>query len=724
MADSNPTSSQKTSSENPPATPNLAPKKPSESQIAPLIKAYWFPATLFSLFFVFQLFFLPNAFPPSHYDVLRVSRLSSIEEVKEAYDNLVSKWNSGAELPTTNDFIKIRYAYELLTDPLWKRDYDLFGIDEYQHVLENILQLNSDKEYSSVNLPLLVGPADSHKIDFHFISAEDIQSIVGGQRPWLIQVYSNGSNFCKQFSSKWKKIATFLGEIADTGVVELGEFKLASQLAEKKTTGQLFFRNGLPSLIAFPQGCRTSNCLLRYEGDLSVDAVTDWFAVMILKLPRIPYYTKDTLGPRYLAKSSYHKVKVMFFSDTGMRATPFMRQLAKNYQDYASFACVLWREEEYSYWWSIYGVESAPATVFLRDPGTKPLVYYGPVNSSWFVDVMEDNKLHELPQLRTMTSTELGCNSRGYSRAGPNTKIWYCVIVIGRSGPEMNEMREVLRRVQQTLSDMSYQDTSYTNELAVHSATALKDSRLSFTWMDGEVQKNLCMFYIGGELSLECCGPSRGIEDNPQVVMVRYMRNDSIDDPKDKRSSTSLLDSLKDDVDPVSQLVARYNGSAEPLQIIEWISKNIENGDSAKLPFYRTSTPELVSENPDPLWFVSGENLLSTRDGIKHKFRRILVKCHDLSGDPRIGPMLLLGALMSFGGIWYRRSQPTLSNDSSQSETRTKRKIPKEWRNRRRNRAAKGSNPVSISTSDIPPSITDFEPKDAYQVEFSDSDSE
>lgn len=28
--------------------------------------------------------------------------------------------------------LQIRYAYELLTNPLWKRDYDLFGIDEHQ----------------------------------------------------------------------------------------------------------------------------------------------------------------------------------------------------------------------------------------------------------------------------------------------------------------------------------------------------------------------------------------------------------------------------------------------------------------------------------------------------------------------------------------------------------------------------------------------------------------
>ncbi|KAG6473920.1 hypothetical protein ZIOFF_067840 [Zingiber officinale] len=35
------------------------------------------------------------------------------------------------DLPITNKLIKIRYAFELLTNALWKRDYDLFGIDEH-----------------------------------------------------------------------------------------------------------------------------------------------------------------------------------------------------------------------------------------------------------------------------------------------------------------------------------------------------------------------------------------------------------------------------------------------------------------------------------------------------------------------------------------------------------------------------------------------------------------
>jgi hypothetical protein len=38
---------------------------------------------------------------------------------------------------------------------------------------------------------------------------------------------------------------------------------------------------------------------------------------------------------------------------------------------------------------------------------------------------------------------ELGCDARGHSRAGNDTISWYCVILAGRLGPELNKMREV-----------------------------------------------------------------------------------------------------------------------------------------------------------------------------------------------------------------------------------------------------------------------------------------
>lgn len=38
---------------------------------------------------------------------------------------------------------------------------------------------------------------------------------------------------------------------------------------------------------------------------------------------------------------------------------------------------------------------------------------------------------------------ELGCDARGYSRAGNDTMVWYCVVLAGRLSPELEKMREV-----------------------------------------------------------------------------------------------------------------------------------------------------------------------------------------------------------------------------------------------------------------------------------------
>ncbi|KAI7985529.1 hypothetical protein LOK49_LG14G00642 [Camellia lanceoleosa] len=87
-------------------------------------------------------------------------------------------------------------------------------------------------------------------------------------------------------------------------------------------------------------------------------------------------------------------------------------------------------------------VESASAIVFLKEHG---VVY------------------HELPQLRSVTSMELGCDARGYSHAGNETAIW----------------------IQETLSIV---DKDQPSSLA---AIALKEKRLTFTWLDGEAQQGI-----------------------------------------------------------------------------------------------------------------------------------------------------------------------------------------------------------------------------------------
>lgn len=51
--------------------------------------------------------------------------------------------------------------------------------------------------------------------------------------------------------------------------------------------------------------------------------------------------------------------------------------------------------------------------------------------------------LSDLPQLRSTTSMQLGCDAHGYSRAGYDTVTWYCAVIAGRHSPQLSQMRGV-----------------------------------------------------------------------------------------------------------------------------------------------------------------------------------------------------------------------------------------------------------------------------------------
>ncbi|KAJ0790009.1 putative protein-disulfide reductase [Helianthus annuus] len=692
---------------------NPKPPKPLPS----VIQAYWLPAILFCASMFFQLVAIPRSFPPSHYDALGIKSFSSIEQVNEAYQKLYLNWKAGKGPSSTLDMIKAQYAFELLSNPTWKRDYDIFGIDEHLHVMESIKEKYSNADFSDISLPLLEPTSYEPDPDFEVISSENFVSKLQNSNTLLVQVFSFGSSQCAQFSSSWKRIASLLDGIANTGMIEVGDLKLATYLSEKKYTGAPFFRNGLPSLVAFPPGCKTSDCIVRYTGQLSVDAVTDWFATNILSLPRISYYSMESLAQTFLGKGSRHKVKVIFVSKTGQRATPYVRHVAKSYWSYASFAFTVWREEESVFWSNTFGVEEAPATVILRDPGVKPVVYHGLMNNSRLIDIMEQNKHQVLPQLRSITSMELGCDPKGYSRAGNDTTVWYCAVVVGRLSAELHKMRETMRSIQEILSNGGDVD-QLDNETATSASVALKEKRLTFAWVDGEVQKRFCMFYVNVEDSHDTCGPRRDITDVPRLFLVRYKRNDTEVNRKNEENSMNMFASMASrDVDPTSQLVALYKGLNEIPQIIQWISDTVRDGDSRDLPFHRTSTPELVPEDVDPIWSKGKEQIISSSRGMTQRIGTVPQRINDLTGDPRLGPMLLLGALMSFGFIYLRRNQSIKPKEESDDASDPKPEGAERSKLRRRR-------PKSRTNDNIPPSITDMEPPNAFQMPFTDSDSE
>ncbi|MCD7466039.1 hypothetical protein HAX54_002363 [Datura stramonium] len=333
-----------------------------------------------------------------------------------------------------------------------------------------------------------------------------------------------------------------------------------------------------------------------------------------------------------------------------------------------------------------------------------------------------------LPQLRSVTSKELGCDAQGFSRAGKDTKIWYCVVLVGRYSQELNEMRETMRRVQETLSndgELTGEDQDLSSAPALF---ALNQKRLTFTWLDGEAQKSYCFFYINSENSYETCGPRRDITDIAQLFIVRYERNGTEDVGKQPTSKFSALYNVE--TDPASQLVAKYNGSNKIEEIVQWISEIIKDGDSKNLPSFKTRTPELVPEDADFSWSSWSEGTVGPSRGLNHRVKSFLNKVHDYSGDPRVGPFLLLAALISFGSVWFKRSQVSQSSkpDHSSQKSNEPKRLDQQTREHDQSNqpnakdATMRKRRTHLRNDLVPPSMTDVAPKDAYQVEFSDSD--
>ena len=638
-----------------------------------------------------------------------------MEKVVEAYELLSKEWLAETNDRSTVDIIKIRYAYELLTNPVWKRDYDLFGLDHHTDIFERVKEQYQKEHFLKIDLPLLKDSLiHSTGHAFNVITRDSLMSAIAEDYPLLIQVYSKGSPRCAQFFEYWKQIDTRLDGVANTAMVELGDVQLAGYFAEKRFSQQPFFRNGIPALVAYPANCRSPSCYMRYPGELTVDSVVNWVASSIVGLPRILYYSKETLGPQFIGKSSHHKVKAIFFSSTGERAAPFLRQAAQEYSSYASFAFVLWKEEESQIWWNSLGVESAPALVFLKGPGAKPVVYHGTFSKSEFTEIMEEHKHQELQQLRSDTSLDLGCDARGHSRAGKEIMIWYCVIAAGRPGVELSKKRQILRKAQDQLLSAAGESATGNLENLVEvasAATALKNDRLTFVWLDGELQKKICAFYLATDYH-GACGP-RGFEDDndkPEVFIVRFQRNATYEALKaDKKNN--LIETLQgQDTPDASQLVARYNGPDEILEINKWVSQIIKDGDTREIPYFTSKVPDLVPEETNKEWLSGTKGIRSAGKSLKERVQNSGFSFRDYLTDPRIGPALLMLACISWGTIWFKNIQSAQKTpkDEAPKDKTDKRRRPK----------------LSTTLFGQPESSADPEPRDARQWEIEDSDSD
>ncbi|EFJ05973.1 hypothetical protein SELMODRAFT_431095 [Selaginella moellendorffii] len=128
------------------------------------------------------------------------------------------------------------------------------------------------------------------------------------------------------------------------------------------------------------------------------------------------------------------------------RAFPFRREAAKKDSELMSFGCVLWRQEEASILKSRFGLELAPAVVFIKDPGVQPITVYGK-NLLFGSFEMISFTL----RLQSITASKLECDPADFSAAGKDVETWYCIVVAGRPGFQLDQLCSTMRIVQDEL---------------------------------------------------------------------------------------------------------------------------------------------------------------------------------------------------------------------------------------------------------------------------------
>ncbi|XP_073059327.1 uncharacterized protein [Primulina eburnea] len=127
-----------------------------------------------------------------------------------------------------------------------------------------------------------------------------------------------------------------------------------------------------------------------------------------------------------------------------------------------------------------------------------------------------------------------------------------------------------------------------------------------------------CFFHIHSESSYDTCGPRRDIADVAQLFLVQYERDYSEEKLETNKQATNMFQAWhQTEIDPVSTLVAKYNGSTEISEIIKWISETINDGDARKIPPFKSKTPQLSAEEVDNAWSKGSQKIVSSGKGMK-----------------------------------------------------------------------------------------------------------
>lgn len=317
------------------------------------------------------------------YKLLDLSRGAGDADIKRAHRKLSLKYHPDKQSGKTPEdvekaqqrFMAIQRAYETLSDPERRRNYDSTGYADPKDAYKEQQHASAGKNSGRGRGPHVrpgdrggwdsgaaggrhggPGPGGYHQPDPITSDTLDLKPgnfakyVLDGNRAWLVQVYHDGSERCHRAAPAWEQTSRALDGIAKLGRINLAHYPaLAAQVAPKHLFSATHADyKDLPVVVGFAPGCKKTWCKRKYRGVMKENKLSAFAMDRLLRYADVPLHTRDTL-PSFL-ESEPEKVKFVMFSSRSSTPPALLRRAATEYEDDVSFARVIHASADASYW--------------------------------------------------------------------------------------------------------------------------------------------------------------------------------------------------------------------------------------------------------------------------------------------------------------------------------------------------------------------------------------
>ncbi|XP_055863327.1 dnaJ homolog subfamily C member 16-like [Biomphalaria glabrata] len=394
------------------------------------------------------------------YDTLGVSRSASSQEIKKAYKTLAKEWHpdKSKDPLATDKFTKINEAYETLSDPEKRSNYDKFGYtsaQEQQRPSQHTF--HSFEEFFSGGFgPFGFGGRESINMEKYLTNIRHFETKLqpeSNQRPCFVYGFSDFCFSCMRIESTVYK---FMTELENVGLCVIAvHLRRSSGLAS-----HLRIHNA-PSILGVVSGRMT----FYKQNEISFDHLKD-FVRSLFPADTIIKVTDDSFE-NFIQGWKNNKVCAIFFSS---RTEPSLRFLAPAffYRDRISFGYVSTGAPESQNLVKRFNINKHRETLMLWNEVTEsPLasLVMQQFSRSTIDEVLSTNKYLILPRLSSQAVFDELCPEE----------------------PKLKKRKLCVALITQTIAEHDIARTTF-REFAQSANT--QNGRVRFVYIYADVQKN------------------------------------------------------------------------------------------------------------------------------------------------------------------------------------------------------------------------------------------